>query len=166
MKNVVLSSLLIVGTCFSAMASAQTAVIGSLVSGQVSKVYVEEGQTVQKGQKLLTLDAQSYFAKEKALIAQLKISELLLQDATIERDQALDLFDRTVSSRRTLDAAKLAFATAEVQVVKDQAELDAHRSLAKYVFVKAPFNGKVTKLLVLEGSTVFEENTPMIEIER
>jgi len=144
---------------------AQEILIGALTSGQVSKLHVQEGQSVKKGQSLLTLDAERYQAKKASLEAQLKVSELRLADATIERDQALDLFDRTVTSRRALDAAKLSFDVAQAQVEKDRAALALHKAMAKYVFVKAPRAGTIQKLHVLEGSTVFEENSPLIELK-
>lgn len=147
-------------------AYAQNVVIGALVSGQVSEVFVVEGQSVKSGEKLVNIDSQRFVAKTKFLKSQLKLQEAKLKDAQIELDTALDLFDRTVTARRTLDAAKLAFTSAEAERDKAKAELELHMAWQKYVFIKAPFAAKVVKVHAPQGATVFKENQPIIELEK
>jgi len=142
-----------------------TVIIGALTSGQVTKLYVKEGQTVKKGQKLLTIDSARYQAKLSVLEAQQKLAKVTLDDARIELDQALDLFDRTVTSKRTLDASQLSFDQAQLAYDKAKAEVALHQAWSKYIYVKAPVSGKVVKVHSPLGSTVFKENTPMIELE-
>lgn len=155
-------------TALSVMSSAvyaQNIVIGALVSGQVSQVYVSEGETVKAGQKLVNLDAQRYQAKLSMLKAQVALQEARFADAKIDLDMELDLFDRTVTSRRTLDAAKLSFKVVESELATAKAALDAHRAWQKYVYIKAPVDGKVVKIHAPKGATVFKENQPILEME-
>ncbi|MBN2646927.1 MAG: biotin/lipoyl-binding protein [Thiotrichales bacterium] len=144
---------------------AQSVVIGSLVSSQVTALYVSEGQVVKVGQKLLDLDASRFLAKQKGLQAKVKMAQAKLKDAQIELDQAQDLFDRTVSARRSLEAAQLAFALAQGALEYAQAELSTHQSWQKYFSIKSPVNGKVGKIHAPVGTTVFKENMPMLVIE-
>jgi RND family efflux transporter MFP subunit len=163
-----LSSLLVLTGLlfFSASVYAESkVVIGALVSGQVSKLYVAEGDSVNKGDKLLTLDSARYQAKKQMLQANLKIAKIGLDDAKIELDQALDLYDRTVTSKRTLDASQMRYDQALAGFEQANATLKMHRAWEKYVYIKAPVAGKVVKIHTPLGSTVFKENTPMIEIE-
>ena len=139
--------------------------IGALATGQVTKLYVKEGQVVKAGEKLLTLDGSRYQAKKAVLQAQLKMNKLEMDDAKIELDQALDLFDRTVTSRRTLDASQLRFDRAKAAYDKANAELRLHKAWSKYVYIKSPISGTVEKIHSPLGATVFKENTPMIEIK-
>ncbi|QKI89455.1 efflux RND transporter periplasmic adaptor subunit [Thiomicrorhabdus xiamenensis] len=143
---------------------AQNVVIGSLVSSQVNKLYVSEGQQVKVGQKLLDLDASRYHAKLKSLQAQVGMARAKLADAQIELDQAQDLFDRTVSTRRALDAAKLAYDLAKSEVDYAESQVAMHQSWSKYLYIKSPINGKISKIHAPVGTTVFKENTPMIEL--
>lgn len=145
-------------------AAENSVVIGALASGQVTQLYVKQGQTIKKGDKLLTLDASRYQAKKQVLQAQLKVSKLELDDAKIELDQALDLFDRTVTSKRTLDASQLRFDKAQAAYEKANAELQLHRAWSKYIYITAPIGGTVNKIYTPLGATVYKENTPMIEI--
>ncbi|BBP46214.1 hypothetical protein THMIRHAS_15870 [Thiosulfatimonas sediminis] len=143
---------------------AQNVLIGSLVVSQVQTVYVQEGQTVKAGQKLMDLDDARYRAKTELLQAKVTLANAQLQDAQIELDQALDLFDRTVTSRRTLDAAKLAHLKAKAESQIAQADLKMHQAWAKYVYIRAPISGKISKIFAPVGSTVFQENSPLVEL--
>lgn len=162
-------SLLILGLMVASMSHAaaenSSVKIGSLVSGQVTKIFVEEGQAVKQGQKLLNLDGSRYQAKLKLLNAQKKVTKLELDDAKIELDQALDLYDRTVTSKRTRDASQLRYDLAKASYEKAKAEVAVHQAWSKYVYIKSPVNGKVAKIFAPTGTTVYKENTIMLEIE-
>lgn len=164
-QSLLVCSLGIAAMSFSLNAFAQSVQIGALMSGQVSEVFVKEGQSVKSGQKLLTLDVERFQAKQAFLEAQVALQQAKLADAQIELDTALDLFDRTVTSRRTLDAAKLAFTIAQSEADKAKAELQIHKAKAKYVYINAPIAAKVVKVMVAKGTTVFEENQLMIELQ-
>ncbi len=151
----------------SSMAFAEsTAVkVGALVSGQVTKVYVTEGQAVKAGEKLLDLDSSRYQAKLSLLKSQQNMAKFAMNDAKIELNQALDLYDRTVTSKRTLDASQLRYDLAKAAYEKAKAEVAFHQAWSKYVYIKAPVNGKVVKIYAPVGTTVFKENTPMLELQ-
>jgi RND family efflux transporter MFP subunit len=144
---------------------AQTVQIGALVSGQVTKLAVSEGQMVKKGEALMELDAERFQAKLASLMAEQKRQKLALTDAQIELAQAQDLFDRTVTAKRTLDAAKLTHDMTQAAFEKAKADVAMHQAWSKYVFIKAPVDGKVLKIHAPVGTTVFEENSPLLELE-
>lgn len=149
----------------SPFAMSGTLTIGALVSGQIDAFYVKTGQSVSKGQKLLKIDDDQWQAKLQQATAKMKMAELEMKDARLELDQALDLFDRTVTSKRTLDAAQLNFDKAEQHFLMTQASVDQVKSQQKYYHIVAPRKGTVKRILKSMGSTVYKENTPMIEIE-
>ena len=144
---------------------AKTVQIGALVAGQVENVYVKTGQQVKAGQLLMKIDDTRYQAKLKALQATVEMTRLKEADAKIELDQALDLYDRTVSAKRELDAAQLAFDVAHQSYLKAQAELKMSQAWSKYYVIKAPVSGKIKAIDAPKGATVYKENTPMIQIE-
>lgn len=144
---------------------AKTIQIGALVAGQVENVYVKTGQQVKPGQLLIKIDDTRYQAKLKALQTSVEMTRLKLADAKIELDQALDLYDRTVSAKRELDAAQLAYDVAQQLHLKAQAELEMSQAWSKYYVIKAPVAGKVKAIDAPKGATVYKENTPIIQIE-
>lgn len=158
------SSLFFLLSLTSFASQAQTSKIGALVSAQVTAVHVKAGQKVQAGDPLIDLDARRWQAQVKQAQAELKIAQLTEAEAKIELDQALDLFDRSVSARRALDRAKLDFALAEQKTRKAEAKLEEQQSWQPYFYIKAPRSGMIKKIHIAKGSTVFEENTLLIEI--
>lgn len=149
---------------FSANVMAESITIGALSSGQVSKVFVSEGQRVNKGQALLELDTERYQAQRKVLLAKSQVAQLQMNDMKKALDLALDLYDRTVSATRSRDAAQLAYDQAKAEYDKAQAKLAVHAAKKKYVYINAPVAGTVKKRFVAVGSTVFKENNPLIEL--
>lgn len=160
-----LVTLALTASVFSSTLLAETVKIGSLVTGQVTKLYVEEGQTVKKGDRLLNLDASRFQAKLNSLQAMESLQKTKLADAKIELDQALDLYERTVTSRRTRDAAQLAYDVALASHFKAKADVAEHQAWSKYVYLTAPVDGKVVKIHAPLGTTVYKENTPLLDLE-
>ncbi|MDA3806944.1 MAG: efflux RND transporter periplasmic adaptor subunit [Thiomicrorhabdus sp.] len=150
---------------FSTSLFAQTVKIGALVAGQVSKVYVEEGQTVKKGDRLMNIDASRFQAKLHSLQAQQNLQKAKLADAKIELDQALDLYDRTVTSKRTRDAAQLAYDVSNAEYQQAKADVALHQAWSQYIYITAPVDGKIAKIHAPMGSTVYKENSPLIDLD-
>ncbi len=162
-----LSQLLLAGslTLLAGLSHAQSVMIGALVSGQVTQVHVEVGQAVKAGTLLLEIDAQRHQAKLTYLKAQQTLQQTHYSDAKVELEQALDLFDRTVTSKRTLDAAQLLHDSALAKLNSAKAALQMEQAWSKYYRIKAPIDGKVLKIHAPQGSTVFNENSPLIELQ-
>jgi len=149
----------------SGLAIADKVSIGALVAGQVTGVYVDEGQTVKVGTLLLEIDSQAHQAKLAYLQAEQAIQQANYADAKVELDQALDLYDRTVTSKRTLDASQLQYDVALAALNKAKAERQMEQAWSKYYRIKSPVNGKVSKIHALKGTTVYKENSPLIDLE-
>ncbi|WFE68728.1 efflux RND transporter periplasmic adaptor subunit [Thiomicrospira sp. R3] len=139
--------------------------IGSLVSGQVAKLEVKEGQQVRAGQLIMTIDDRRYQAKLGVLEADLAYRQAALDDAKIEYEQVEDLYDRTVIARRPFERAKLDLELAQQAFAKAQAELALHQAWADYFYIKAPQAGRIKTLAVTQGSTVFNENQLLFILE-
>ncbi|MGD8926538.1 MAG: biotin/lipoyl-binding protein, partial [Thioalkalispiraceae bacterium] len=80
--------------------------LGTVVSGIVKNVYVNVGDIVKKGDKLLQLDDSVSKAHVVEYRAKLQSAEEELKEAERERDRALELYDRTVLSQHELQVAK------------------------------------------------------------
>lgn len=159
----------VLGTIFLSVHSfalAQTIQIGALVSGQITQVKVKPGQKVRAGQLLMVIDSSRIQAKLKAAEAQAAAKKFVLDDARVELDQALDLFDRTVTSKRVLDGAQLAFDIAKQAHLKAKADVEYLQAWFKYYRITAPVSAKVKSIQAPKGSTVFKENTPLLTLEK
>lgn len=161
-----LTLLMLLWAGLSANAFAQTIQIGSLVAGQVTEVKVKVGQQVKQGQLLMKIDDSRYQAKLQSLKATMEMMRLKLADQKINLDQALDLYDRTVTATRERDAAQLAYDLANQAYLKAKADLAMYQAWAKYFTIKAPVSAKVKRINAPKGATVYKENTPLIQLER
>jgi multidrug efflux system membrane fusion protein len=140
--------------------------LGTLVSGVVSAVHVRPGQTVSKGDKLLSLDDRGFSSRVSRRLAEQRHAQAMLEEAEREDARAVELYDRTVLSdferNQALIALHAARATAEAA---RSALLDARLDLERSV-VRAPFDGVVLAVNAAPGQIVVSElqSQPMVTI--
>lgn len=114
------------------------------VSGVVKTVYVEAGQQVKKGAKLLALDDTLFRARVMEAEAGLMRAKHEAEEAEREYKRAQDLYDRGVSSTTELDAVKLRQARAAAGLREAEARLIVARKNLQDCVLKAPFDGVVS----------------------
>ncbi len=118
----------------------QDAVLNAEFGGLVSKIHVEEGDRVQAGQTLVSLDAEMMSASIKELQTQLDYAKYLL-----EKQEALK--ERGVGSEFDLKGAQN-----QVNSLKSKlASLELQRSKAT---ITAPFSGVIDQIFAKEGQMV------------
>lgn len=114
------------------------------VSGVVKTVYVEAGQRVKKGARLLALDDTHFKALVMEAEAGLMRAKQEAEDAGREHKRAQELFDRGVSSTTEFDAANLRQARAAATLKEAEARLIIARKNLQDSVLKAPFDGVVS----------------------
>jgi HlyD family secretion protein len=155
--------------------------ITSEVSGRVTKLAVNEGDTVKRGQFLLQIDPRSVASQvvrgeaglsvQRAALEQAKTqletarANLVLARQNLEREQQLlkDRLTSTQSFERVENEAKMRAAevatrdaeigAAEQRIRQQSAELDSARYNLSRVTIDAPIDGIVTRRNVEEGET-------------
>ncbi|KPM01645.1 HlyD family secretion protein [Vibrio splendidus] len=135
------------------------------VTGQVTKVHIEDNSQVAKGDLLFDIDPSIYQAAyNKALATQIQ-ARALLAKAKNEEQRALNLEKRTPGAMPVLTLNNLNNAVetnaANVALAKANVE-EAHLNL-EYTKVYAPTNGYITNLNLREGSQVVA-NTPVVAL--
>jgi multidrug resistance efflux pump len=149
---------------FAQTAQAGLIKIGALVSAQVEEVAVKEGDQIEAGQLLIKLDTslyQAHFAKAKA---ELEYQMALMSEKEKRYQEAKFLYEDTVTAKREFEGYERDFLAAKAMTEKAKADVDFWRAKEKYYVIRAPRSGSVSRLLVEQGSSVFNENTPMIEL--
>ncbi len=164
-QRIVALGFLLGASSFVLTAHAQTLVVGSLVSGQVMQVLHSEGSQVKKGDLILVIDDRDYQARLGMLAAERDRAAAIFADAEIEMANIEDLFDRTVIAKRPYQQAQRDFAVAKANLAIAEAKLTAHQAWLSYYHVRAPQQGRIIQLTVSAGSTVFQENQPLFELE-
>lgn len=134
------------------------------VSGVVKAVFVEAGQRVSKGDKLLALDDVRFQAKLMEADAALMRASHEAEDADKELKRAEELYARGVSSTTELDAVKLRHVRATASLKEAQArQMIAQKNLDDTV-LRAPFDGVVKSRDAEPGMYVPAELNPPVLI--
>jgi RND family efflux transporter MFP subunit len=133
------------------------ATVSSKITGKVEEVLVEEGMRVEKGQVVARLDdsteqAQLDLAISRADAARAALAETRAQltNARLSRDRLVDLAERELASRSSVDAAVATFdelaarlATGERNVEVAERNVALARDALSNTIIRAPFAGMV-----------------------
>lgn len=113
------------------------------VSGTITNIFVKDGETVTKGQKLYEIDRSKYQANYKQAQAQLKSAQANLAkvEKDVERYKALQAKDAI--ARQVVEHAETDLMNAQSQVLVAEAALaNAQTDLGRSLIV-APFGGTI-----------------------
>lgn len=129
------------------------------VTGTLTRVCVEEGSTVRKGQTLFVIDQVPYRAALNTARANVRAAKAGVADARLVYDSRKELFAEKVISEFDLKTAANALETAEAQLAQRQAEEDRVANDFSYTEVKSPSDGVVGVLPYRVGALV-SANSP------
>ena len=124
------------------------------VSGNITRICINEGQKVTKGQALFIIDQVPYQAALEVAKASVATAQAKLETAKMEYESSQTLKNEQVVSDytvqtmlNTLNEAKAALAQAKAQ------ELNARNNLS-YTVVKSPVSGSASMIPYHEGALV------------
>jgi cobalt-zinc-cadmium efflux system membrane fusion protein len=148
------------------------------IPGRVTRVMVKLGDSVLKGQPLVTIESTAAAEAESAYVqseASVRQAEVTAAKADADLSRLSDLFSHSAVAEKEVLSAKtaLALATSGVEQAKSARE-QARKRLEllgltpgrsdQAVTVSAPLSGKVLEVSVVEGEFRTETSTPLITI--
>jgi membrane fusion protein (multidrug efflux system) len=122
------------------------------VTGFITKVHVDEGQQVKKGQVLFTLDQVQYQAAVESAEAAVKVAQTAVSNAQLTADNKKKLYDKNIISEFEYQLAANSLAQAKAQLSQAQASLISARKNLAYTVVTSPCDGVVGQIPNREGS--------------
>lgn len=142
--------------------------VGAQISGQLSRVHVEIGAQVERGQLLAEIDprlAESRVRAEQARLASLaaqlgeRRAELKLNEQQHVRNVTLQKRGLVSVDQRDISAAAVAVAESRIQslqaqVTEAQSTLEGNQTSLSYAKIYAPISGTVVSQTALEGQTL------------
>lgn len=124
------------------------------VQGFITKVHVDEGQTVRKGQLLFTIDQVQYEAAVRSAEAAVAAAESQVATARLTEENQKKLHTKNIISDYEYETAVLSLRSAEATLNQARASLvNAQRNL-DYTEVVAPSDGVVGTIPNREGALV------------
>lgn len=122
------------------------------VTGFITKVHVDEGQHVRKGQVLFTFDQVQFNAAVEQAQAALNAANTAVATAQLTADNKRQLLEKNIISAYEYQLADNQLQTAKAQLAQAQAGLTTARKNLAYTVVTAPSDGVVGKIPNREGS--------------
>jgi len=154
--------------------------VGVQVSGQITRLYVEPGDTVEKGQLLAEVDARVLEAAVESGRAELTMLEAQLEEHLAEvtlseqkQRRQIWLFKNNSTPEEELQTAQATLAVAQARVKQLQArmqqtgsQLKADKTRLSYSRIYAPMTGTVLSIAVKEGQTLNAnyQTPPLLQI--
>jgi len=146
--------------------SYSTVTIRPQVGGVISGVHFHEGQEVQKGDRLFTIDPRPMRAALDAARAALARDRAQLENARIQFGRDQKLFEQKLVSQDQFDTGKATLDALEGSVAADQAAvIHAELNLA-YTDIRAPFDGRTGSLQFHEGNVVKAPDDTLLTVNQ
>lgn len=122
------------------------------VSGFITKVHVDEGQHVTKGQVLFTIDQVQYQAAVDQAQSAVNSAKTAVETARLTAEKKQYLYNKNIISEYENQLAKNQLAQAEAQYASAQAALVNAQKNLSYTEVTSPSDGVVGSIPDREGS--------------
>ena len=124
------------------------------ISGFLTKVYVDDGQKVSKGQLLFTIDQVQLQAAVDQAKAAIAVAQANVNTATTSANNNKILLDKNIISASAYQTSVDALNAAKAQLQQAQAGLTSAQKNLSYSNVTAPVSGVVSTVDYKEGTLV------------
>lgn len=122
------------------------------VSGRITEIRFEDGQSVQKGDILIVIDPRPYEATLSQVKAALSVAKTKVDLAKKEYDRAKKLIQTEAISQSLLDERDHKYQSAVAVVKGAKALVQSAQINLDYAYVKAPISGKIGRAEITEGN--------------
>lgn len=147
--------------------SISTLQIRSQVTGRIAEVHFAEGQDVQAGQPLFTIDPQPFQVALDQATAVLARDTAQATNAQSQVERFENLFKRGLISRDQYETQAATATALKATTAADEAAVAAAKLNLQYTKVVAPAAGRTGALLVHAGDLVQANNaTPLVVINQ
>jgi len=131
-----------------------TVQVGTQVSGIIKKIYVDFNSVVREGQVVAVLDTTLLAQAVDDARANLKKSEIQVNQTKRDFDRTKVLFEQKVMAQADYDLSLTSYETAVANAISAQSALSRAKINLRYATIIAPISGVVVSRAVDVGQTV------------
>jgi RND family efflux transporter MFP subunit len=131
------------------------------VAGYITGIFFKEGQHVEKGQKIYSIDQQQYLGAYNQAVAQLNASQANLDKVQQDADRYQELGKQDAVAQQTVQHAMADLQTAKKQVDAAKANVSAVEVNLRYSTIYAPLSGTIGISEVKVGASVSPGSTTL-----
>src|SRR3954465_325592 len=154
-------------TAIGTVIAASTVAVRAQITGELMSVNFKEGDEVEQGQVLFTLDKRPFEAALAQAEAQLQKDLAQAANARSQATRYQDLAQRGIATREQVDQMTTQAAALEATVAADRANIQSARVQLDYATIEAPISGRTGLLQVHKGNLVRANDTaPIVSINR
>jgi len=132
------------------------------VNAVLDEVHIKEGQFVQKGDLLFTLDARPFQAALAQAQANLAKDKAQAELNEVQAQRYEQLYKAGVAAKEQYDTMKANASAQEAAVAADQAAVESARLQLEYCKIYAPISGRTGALQVYPGNIVKQNDVPVL----
>jgi multidrug efflux system membrane fusion protein len=142
--------------------AASTVAVHAQITGELTEVHFIEGQDVEKGQVLVTLDKRPLEAALHQAEAALERDRANLDNARAVSNRQQDLLKRGIATREQAETARTAVEALDATVSADRAAIENAKVQLDYATIESPLTGRTGLLQVHPGNLVRANDTQAI----
>lgn len=131
-----------------------TVAVKSQIGGVLMRVHFKEGQDVNKGALLFTIDPRPYEAALKQAEANLAKDAAQVENAREEVRRYAELVKKGYVAQEQYDQIRTNAAALEATVNADKAAVENAQLQLKYCFISSPLTGRTGSLISYEGNLI------------
>ncbi|MBC6605755.1 efflux RND transporter periplasmic adaptor subunit [Hymenobacter sp. BT188] len=124
------------------------------VAGFLEKIYVDEGQSVKKGQSVFKINDAEYRTRVARARAAFSNATAQARVADLELDRVRMLTEKNIISKTELDVAQAKLRAAQSTIAETRSAVANASLLLDYTTVRAPFDGVLNRELLKVGSLI------------
>lgn len=128
--------------------------IRSQVDGHIIKLFVDEGDYVEKGQSLFKIDELPYLEEYNNAFANLSGVEASLIKTQLDIDRLIPLVDKGIISAFGLKAARANYELTLANISQAKAMVASAKINLGFTLIKAPISGYISRLHKRQGSLI------------
>ncbi len=136
------------------------------VDGAIAAVHFSEGQRVEEGQLLFTIDRRPFEALLRQRQAALRRDQAELTNARAEARRRAALFEQGLISAEENEAAQTRVATLEAAVEADRAAVADAQLQLEYCSIRSPVAGRASQVFVHAGNVVRKQETVLTVVQQ
>ena len=144
----------IVVTATGTVNAVQTVLVGTQVSGVISKIFVDFNSSVKQGQVIALLDTRSLSVSLREAESNLQKAQAQLEQIKADYDRNQILFEKGLIAKSDIDLQAANYKVAQTNVQAASGEVSKARINLDLATIKAPISGTVISRNVDVGQTV------------
>lgn len=145
----------------------ETVALKSRLDSQILDVHFQDGDRVERGALLFTLDNRALKAQRAELAANLQRDTVQLKNAKAQFERSEKLSAQGYTTTEKLQQDRTAYEAQQASVGATKAALDNLDVQLDYTLIRAPISGRAGTIAVTQGNTVkANDATPLVTINQ